>query len=73
MARMRPADIIKVHVGRCATAKTAEAAIAHLVEEWAALTYICMVEAAIAADAANEVMQPDEPAPDFPSAGGEAA
>jgi len=37
--------------------EAAEVAIGRLVEEWAALTYSCLVEAAMASSEANEPVQ----------------
>lgn len=49
----RSAETIKVHVAPGDSAEAARAAIGHLVEEWAALTYRCLVEALSASEAAS--------------------
>lgn len=60
--RGRPVETIKVRVVPLATPEATEAAIGHLVEEWAALTYSCLLEAAMAMPTANEPMHPDDAA-----------
>jgi hypothetical protein len=49
----RSAETLKVHVAPGDSAEAARAAIGHLVEEWAALTYRCLVEALLASEAAS--------------------
>ncbi|WP_243336667.1 hypothetical protein [Anaeromyxobacter soli] len=56
--RAGPVGTIKVRIVPLETPEATAAAIGHLVEEWAALTYSCMVEAAMVAPAANEPMHP---------------
>lgn len=64
----RPVETIRVRVAPVVSPEAARATIGQLVEEWAALTYVCMVEAAVAAQAANQPMNPsDEPVPDVPA------
>jgi len=65
--RARPAETIKVRIAPPGIPGATEAAIGHLIEEWAALTYACMVESAMVAQAANQPMHPpDEPASEPP-------
>jgi hypothetical protein len=54
--RGRTVDTIKVRVAPLATPEATATAIGQLIEDWSALTYTCMVEAAT--PAANEPMQP---------------
>jgi hypothetical protein len=56
--RMQPVETIKVRIASPDTPDVARDAFGRLVEEWAALTYCCMVEAAMAAPAVNEPMHP---------------
>jgi hypothetical protein len=66
--RARVVETINVRVVPLANREAIEGAIGKLVEEWAALTYTCMVEAAMAEQAATEPMQPpDAPASDEPT------
>jgi hypothetical protein len=51
----RAVDTIKVRVAPLATPEATATAIGQLIEDWSALTYTCMVEAAT--PAANEPMQ----------------
>jgi hypothetical protein len=55
--RERTADIIKVHLVPLATPEATATAIGQLIEDWSALTYTCMAEAAMTTPAANEPMQ----------------
>ena len=61
--RRTNAGTINVRLDPFATPEAARAALSRLIEEWAALTYACMVESALAAaQPANEPMLPsDEP------------
>jgi hypothetical protein len=53
-------ETIKVHIVPPESREAAEAALGRLMEEWAALTYSCLVAAAVASHAENEPMQPAE-------------
>ncbi len=56
--RTRPVETINVRIAPPDTPDVAKDAFGRLVEEWAALTTSCMVEAAMAAPAVNEPMHP---------------
>jgi hypothetical protein len=56
---IRPPETIKVHLLPVSTNVDVRAAIGRLVEEWSALTYSCLLDAAMAATAANEPMRSD--------------
>ncbi len=58
--RARPSETIKVLLAPLATPEVAQAAIGRLIEEWAALTYASMVEAAMTSQAANQPMDPND-------------
>ncbi len=57
VGRRGTAAIIRVRPPPSVSREAAETAIGHLVEEWAALTYACMLEAAMATPAVNEPME----------------
>ena len=54
--RRAASTTIRVRPQPSVSREAAETAIGHLVEDWAALTYACMLEAAMATPAANEPM-----------------
>ena len=55
-ARRGAVATMRVRPSPSVSREAAEMAIGNLVEEWAALTYACMLDAAMASDAANEPM-----------------